>query len=35
MKYLILAAVLASMNGQVLQLHGSETTNPSKCFWLL
>ena len=35
MKYLFLAAVLASANGQVLQLHGSGTTNPSKCFWLL
>lgn len=36
MKYaLLLSALLASANGQVLQLHGSGTTNPSKCFWLL
>jgi len=40
MKYLnpsqlAIALLATSTNAQVLQLHGSGTTNPSKCFWLL
>lgn len=33
--YLAIAALAISTNAQVLQLHGSGTTNPSKCYWLL
>lgn len=33
--HLVIALLAISTNAQVLELHGSGTTNPSKCFWLL
>ena len=30
---LLLSAAVVEVGGQIVQLHGSGTTNPSKCFW--